>query len=308
MEYLRDDTRRLEVRQKALALLSWAVAKDSTLSGDADEVLVQRGAARYIKSGDVLTAGDFGATPAPTSAALAALVNAEDLAGRLVGAIRMPLTMPGRLQIGTIGASEVAEGAVAPVSVLTFGAATTPAKVEAMIVVSNEALRAVDTTTQNAILNILLAAAVAASDRKLVALLTAGTSTGTATPAALLAALDQAAKPYLITSLGDLLALPAGTVRDLQAAGVSILTSPAAAGILIACDASGIVIADSGVEVRTARHATVSIDLTGGSPANPVLVSLWQSNLTALGALRYVRVSARANAVAYASVVGSPIP
>lgn len=305
MNYLSDDTRRLEVRQKALARVSVAVARDTTLVSDADEALLQRGASRFVKSGDVLTVDDFGATPAPASAALAAMVNAEDVAGRLVGAIRVPLTMPGRLQAGTITTGEVGEGAVAPISVLTFTGAAKPAKVEAIVVVTNEALRAVDTTTQNAILDILVAAAVAASDRALVDILTAGTSTGTATPSALFEALDKPAKPYLIAGLGDLLALPAGTIRDLQAIGIGILTSPAAAGMLIAVDAAGVLIADSGVEVRTARHATVSIDLTGGSPANPVPVSLWQNDLTALGALRYVRVSVRSGSVAFASV-GSP--
>jgi hypothetical protein len=305
MEYLRDDTRRLEVRQKSLALLSLAVVHNTTLVGDADETLRQRGAARYVKSGDMLAADDFGATPAPASAALAAMINAEDLAGRLAGAIRLPLAMPGRLQVGTTTAAEVAEGAVAPISVLTFNAATKPVKVEATIVVSNEALRAVDATTQNGILDLLVAACAAASDRAFVAALTAGTSTGTATPAALFAAIGNPQKPYLIAGLGDLLDLPAGSIRDLQAIGIGILSSPAAAGMLIAVDAAGVLISDGGVEVRTAKHATVMLDLTGGSPANPVPVSLWQSDLTAMGALRYVRISVRPGAVAFANV-GSP--
>ena len=305
MEFLRDDTRRLELRQKALARVSLAIARDTYLVGDADETLVRRGAARFVKAGDVLTSDDFGATPAPASAALVAMINAEELAGRLVGAVRLPLTAPARLQVGTIAAAETAEGAVAPINVLTFNGATKPVKVEATIVVSDEALRAVDATTQNGILDLLVASSAAASDRALVGVLTAGSSTGTATPAALFGALDKPAKPYLITALGDLLALPAGTVRDLQAAGVGISTSPAAAGTMIAIDAAGLVISDSGAEVRTARHATVSIDLTGGSPANPVPVSLWQSNLTAVGALRSVRFTVRAGAVAYANV-GSP--
>ena len=302
MDRLRDFTQELELRHKALAGISLRLARDPLLYNNADEALVQRGASRYVKGGDVVTTGDFGATPAPTSAALAALVNAEDLLGRLLGAIRLPLTMPGRLQVGAMGAAETAEGAAAPIAALTFGAAGKPVKIEGLVVLANEVLRAVDAATQEAVLQMLVASCALASDREAVSVFTAGTPTSTATVAAIFAALDKPAKPYLLTSLGDLLDLPAGTVRDLQAAGVSVLTSPAAAGTLIALDASGVLISDSGVEVRTARHATLNLDLTGGSPANPVPVSLFQSDLTALGGLRYLRVSVREGAAAFATV------
>ena len=54
-------------------------------------------------------------------------------------------------------------------------------------------------------------------------------------------------------------------------------------------DASGLLLGDSGADVRLARHADVTIDTSGGSPANPVRTSLWQSNLTAVRGLRYLR-------------------
>jgi hypothetical protein len=173
------------------------------------------------------------------------------------------------------------------------------------IVVSDEGLRAVDQATQQAILSVLVAEAAAESNRVLVAALTAGSGVASTTPAAVLAALIRPRKPYLVTSLADLLDLPPGTVRDLQAAGVGVLTAPEAAGLLIAVDAAGLVVSDSGAEVRVAHHATLMLDLTGGSPAAPVPVSLFQSNLTALSALRYLRISVRDGASAFAPA-GSP--
>jgi hypothetical protein len=307
MEFLRDSTQQLELRQKALAGISLAVARDTSLANDVDGELVRRGASRYVKAGDVATTGDLGATPPPASAALAAMINAEDLLGRLVGAIRLPLMMPGRLQVGSLAAAETAEGAATPVAVLTFGAATKPVEVRGTVVLSNETLLAVDTRTQDSILAMLVAACALASDTHVVGVLTAGSPASSADVGVLLAGISggRPSKPCLIGGFDSLLGLAPGVLRDLGALGIPVLPCSAAGGLMIAVDAAGVLIGDSGAEVRTAHHATLDLDLSGGSPANPVPVSLWQSGLTALTGLRYVRVSVRAGAVAYANV-GSP--
>jgi hypothetical protein len=302
MERVIDLTQRFELRQKALAGISKAVARDVVLYGDADTALLARGASRHVKAGDALDTGDFGATPAPTSAALAAMINAVDLLGQFTGATRLPLMSPARLQTGAIAAETTAEAAASPILVLTFNAATAPVAVRGTIVVTNDALRAIDAVTQNAILDILVNACVAASNRRLLAILTAGSPTSPATPAGLFAALDQAARPFLICGLGDLLDLDAGAVRDLQAAGITILTAPEASGTMIALDATGLVIGDSGAEVRTARSATIDLDLDGGSPRTTTPVNLFQADMSALTGLRYIRVASRPGSVAWATV------
>ena len=133
-----------------------------------------------------------------------------------------------------------------------------------------------------------------------------GTSISTATPGALLEAISSGApsRPYLVGGLDELLSLSSGTLRDLRDLNVGILPSPAAQGLLLAVDATGILIAEAPTDVQTARHANMVLD-DGGSPQFTTVINLWQGNLSAIRAERFVRFTVRPEAVAYAAVIGS---
>lgn len=305
MDRLADLTREFDLRQKAAAVVSLAVAGDTRLTADRLELLQHRGVGRYAKGGDVTLAGDMALDRAPLDAALIALVDQGTLIGRLDGALRIPLAAAARLQAGELICEVTDEGDAVQPGRLSFDLAGVPSKVASMIVVGNDLLRDASRQTQDAVTAMLAAAIAKATDTFTIGKLTAGTAGASADPGALLAALGRAVRPYLIADYTTLLNLPAGTVRDLQALNIGVLPCAAAAGVLVAVDAAGVLVSDSGIEVATGRHPSLMIDMTGGSPAAPALVSLWQANLTALRAIRFLRVSVRSGAVAFASV-GSP--
>ena len=122
--------------------------------------------------------------------AFLAMVNAESLLGFLTGIVRIPMDATARLQLGTIVASEVGEAGLKPVARLGFDVATAPTKVAVQVVISMEAMRSFDPATQDGIRAVLVSACAAASDQVLVDTLTAGAPIGSATPAALLAAIS----------------------------------------------------------------------------------------------------------------------
>jgi hypothetical protein len=306
---LGDLTRDKEQAMRASALVAWALANDSHLHDITDpaRTFQQKGWGRYLaglqhKADDVVTTDETGVLP--LASAFLGLVDRESLLGQLDGAVRIPLTAAARLQVGTIEASAVAEGDEKPVALLAFDVTGAPSKVVATIVLSAEALRAIDQPTQVGIRQVLVSAAAAATDVALVAALTAGTASGSTAPGDLLAAISGGAprRPVLIGGYDSLLGMSVGTVTDLNAIGVAILPCAAASGLLIALDSAGLLISDGGVEVQTARHANLTLTLAGSPATN---VSLWQSNLVALRAERSLRFSIRSGAVAYAST-GSP--
>jgi HK97 family phage major capsid protein len=121
--------------------------------------------------------------------------------------------------------------------------------------------------------------------------------------------------PYLIMKPTTALAL--ATVRDATGDrlfpllgvsggsiwGVPVLTSPNVPGsndspgdhLVIALDASEILLADAGVELSSSDQATVQMDTAPDSPATAStnLVSLWQHDLLGIIAVRYVRWARR---------------
>ncbi len=299
-----------EQQMRATGLLAWAVANDSRISDATDRLgaFRQRGGSRFIKSSvDPMLTTDTAVSLGPLQAAFVGLVDAESVLGRLDGAVRIPLGAAARLQVGTITAAAVAELASKPVMALAFTTAGPGSKVEASIVISSEALRALDAGTQSGITQVLVSACAAAVDRALVAVLTAGSPAGSATPGALLAAVSggQPRRPYLLGGFDTLLGLDAGTLRDLRELGVGILPTAAASGLLIALDASGLLVSDGPVLVETARHADVLLDDGTGSPAGTSVVSLWQQNLVSVRCERWLRLALRDGAAAYSST-GSP--
>jgi hypothetical protein len=298
-----DDVQQLEQEHRSAAAVSWAIARDPAFSADVNETLQRRGAARYIKAADVLLTTDPTIALHPANMAFAGQVNAESIIGKLLGATEFPLTEGGRLQVGVVTAEITAEGDEAQNASLQFDLTGRPSKAAVAGIFTNEALTAVDPVTQAGIVQTLVAASAAAMNRVLVSVFTGGTSTGSATVSALFGALDRAVKPYLVCGLGDALALAPGVLRDLQVAGVGLITSPEASGYLIAVDATGVLFSDAGVVIDLARHATIPLSFNG-SPAVPT--NLWQNNLTAIRVVRYVKFAVRAGAVAFAATVGSP--
>jgi hypothetical protein len=304
MEFLRDDTRRLDLQQRAAALISRAIACDTSLSAVPEETLARRGAARYFKSGDTLLSTDPYVAQHPTGMAFVGLVDAQSLLGKLLGLVNIPLTEGARLLLGTVVADLTAEGAETPHASIAFDVAGAPVKVGTAGIFSNEALMSLDPVTQAAITQVLVAACAAATDVQLVATLTAGTPAASADPGTLLTAISggRPSRPVLIGGYDALLSLAAGTVRDLQAIGVTVLPCAAANGKLIALDTPGLLVSDSGVMIDVAKHATLPLTFAG-SPAVPT--NLWQAGLSAVRVVRYLKFAVRAGAVAFAAV-GSP--
>jgi hypothetical protein len=304
---LEDQTRSYERSQRAGARVAWALGCDTSLSIDPVATMREKGFSRYMKAGDVTTAGDVGVALAPLNAAFLAQVDQQSLPGQMAGVVRIPINAAARLQLGEVVATKMAEGDEKPVVQMGFDVAGPPSKVQAQIVISAEAVRGLDATTFDAITQVLISAVGRATDVELIRVLTAGVSTGLATPAALLSAISggQPRRPYVIGGLDVILGLPVGTVRDLESIGVRVLFCAAAAGVLVAVDASGLLVSEGDLQVDTARHANLVIDTVGGSPSTPVNTSLWQSNLVALRVERMIRFAVRAGAVAFAST-GSP--
>jgi hypothetical protein len=104
----------------------------------------------------------------------------------------------------------------------------------------------------------------------------------------------------LIGGVGGLLSLPPGQLRDLEAAGITTIATAAATGMLIATDAAALLVADGGNEIATAKDASLVLD-DGQAPTTSTLVSLWQSNLIGIRVERFLKISARPTASAWAA-------
>jgi hypothetical protein len=101
----------------------------------------------------------------------------------------------------------------------------------------------------------------------------------------------------LIGGLDVLLPL-AAQLDGLRSLGIGIVSTPAAAGKLIALDAAGLLVSDDGGSISVAQHADVLLDDGQGSPSTTV-VSLWHKNLAALRSERFFKFAVRADAAAW---------
>lgn len=301
-----DVVQAFEQERRASALVAWAFCADTAISDNAMKAFEARGFEDYAwrpRGKSVMSATDEAIALQPLRMAFVSEVERVSVTGQLVGAVRVPLGAFARIQVGVIEAVPIGEGQVKPVARLDFDVAGgAPSKVIAQIIVSSEWTRAVDGPTQDAIRQQLVSACAARTDADFVTAITTGLSPVTGDVGDLLAAISQGApaKPYIIGSYAELFTL-AGKLRDLRDLGVGILATPASAGKLIAIDAAGLLIADGGAEVATARHATMTFS-DGGSPAQDITVNLWQSNLTAIRAERWLKFATRAGAAAYLEV------
>jgi hypothetical protein len=290
-------------QQKATARLAFAVSSDSYFAENFLSDFKRRGFSRFVKTNvDYVSGADPGVAIGTLDAAFVGMVEARSVLGPLLelGAVAFPLNGAARLQVGEVLGAEVPEGAAKPVTRIDFELAGLPKKTVAQIVVSSEAMLAIDQATQTGIRDVLVAAVARATDRVVVNALTANAPISNATVADLFAAISGGAPaaPVLLGGLDTLLALPPGHVSDFEAMGIATIATPAASGKLIAVDATGVLIGDGGLELATARDANLVMD-DGAAPPSSTVVSLWQQNLTALRAERFLRVAVRAGASAW---------
>jgi hypothetical protein len=224
------------------------------------------------------------------------------------GAVSIPLSTTVRLQIMNVTGKATGEGAVKAFGEMAFESPSDPPeKVVGQVAFSTELLRSLDATAQNAIRQALSSALAAAIDTKLVTYFTSGspvsgTTVDTETIGELLGAIS-GGKPKAPVIIGaiDLLIGAAGKIRDIKDLGVRFVTTPDAGSALIAVDAAAVLFADSGVELSASRSGSVVLDDGEGAPSETV-VSLFQYDLVALKAERYLQIVARPDAFAHAAI------
>lgn len=96
--------------------------------------------------------------------------------------------------------------------------------------------------------------------------------------------------PTVAVMLATAMAAPTLTVAGGSYAGLPVVVSSAAGTTALAIDADSVLLADDGVVVDTAGHASLQLDSAPDSPAiaASVITSLWQNNLVALRAERFI--------------------
>lgn len=303
---MRYDIRGYETERRVEALVAKALLDDSHITDITDGITdrVQKFAARghstYAKA--LLSTADGIAETQSLSAALIEAATAESVEGMLAGSRRIGLGSQVRIMLGTIEGAVVGEAEEKVVGELEFTLGGAPIKIHAETIVSAEALRAIDSSTQSAVRAHLVSALARATDVYLVTRWTSGPATVISGDAAGIGALLDALsggkprRPYVLADFATLLSL-APSIRDLRDIGIGVVPVPAVpTGTIIAADASGMLFQDTSAEVSTARHASVAM----GSP--PSAVSLWQSNLAALRAERWLRHEYAPTAIAWGSV------
>jgi hypothetical protein len=313
MRYASDHIRDIELEDRAAASIAWAVGKNTRYALNAWDHMNAAGYAHYkhftkaatephtvddLHSDDILQ----------FTSAFLGMVVPRTLLGRLEGSQEFGLTQGARLLLGTVTARVVAEAELKPIGRLSFDVAGPASKITGEIVATREAVRSVDAKTIAGIRDALVAATVTASDVFTVDAVTAGSANPSTGVGDLLSAISggSPARPYLVGGFDTLVPL-AGTLADLRSLGVGILATPAAAGKLIAIDASGLLVSDEGASISIARHASILMSDDGtdvGSPG-PTTVNLWQADLEALRCERFLRLPFRPAAIAWAAV-GSP--
>ncbi|MPZ36599.1 MAG: hypothetical protein GEU95_00820 [Rhizobiales bacterium] len=197
-------------------------------------------------------------------------------------------------------------------------------KAIALVVMTADALREAGPAGLNFVNSELRNAVVGASDAIFLDSVTNGLTplTGSATPSTDIIALLNATN-LSSTSRIILVTPPAGVNSLLMTqaslspsslntnggtfAGITVrVTDALPGGTVVMIDASGIIAADEGLTLDTARHANLQFDdatsqASDSPPAPTTTVGLWQTNSVALRAERHWRHVARANSVAIMS-------
>jgi hypothetical protein len=91
-----------------------------------------------------------------------------------------------------------------------------------------------------------------------------------------------------VTAQGELL-LPGLTINGGEVAGCTVFPTEGISGSIVAFDATQIATADSGIELDTAKYATLQLDTVGDSPPSAATpyISLWQMDMVGLKAIRH---------------------
>lgn len=79
---------------------------------------------------------------------------------------------------------------------------------------------------------------------------------------------------------------------------IPVIVSAGAASTIVLLDAAEVLLSDAGLEIDMAQHASLQLDSEPDDPptSSTTLVSLWQMNLVALRAIRFIRWRRRRNA------------
>jgi HK97 family phage major capsid protein len=275
--------------------------------------LVQKSAAAAL---DTATGPGTGARQ--LEAAFLQAVARRSVLGRL-GAVRVSGVASVTLEATAPTAHCIGEAAVKPVSSFTFAAASLSArKLAAQVALSRELAELATPDALGIVQRALVTASASALDVALLdptsaaipgvrpASLTNGV-TGI-TPAGdfqnqigqVFAAVSDGApsRPVLVVPLQTALRLTG--LRDLEAAGVRVLVSPAAENRLIAVDADRVVTIDEGVEIRLGTP-DIQMDDAPDDPAiaSTVLASTWQRNLQVVRVEHWCNWTKAPDAVAF---------
>jgi hypothetical protein len=273
---------------------------------------------RVLQTKAVAQAGsitDWGDDLAPyatlASAFLASLRNISVFEAALPFMLRVPPHTSIRVVSGGATGATVGEGQVKLISKLTLAAQNlTEKKTVAIIAASDELLRF---AASNVFQQELSSAVAAQTDAAFVAALTVGASPissqgGTSTAvlqdinlAINALSLSSASKVFLatspdickswalkVTSTGEQL-FPQLTIHGGQIAGCEVFASEGINAQVIAFDARQVAASDGGITLDTSNETALQMDSSPDSPpsASTNLISLWQSNITALKAERY---------------------
>lgn len=290
--------------------------------------------------------------PNPYGAGFLALVNPRTLFGRMLGIVPVPMNVKitAQLEVDTL-ADFIGESKPVPVTPLSLESLTLrPAKLAIAAIFSKELARSSDPAANIVIERDLVKRVAGGTDvaaldptRGPIANERPGALTFGATEitpsgdieidvALLLGAISggSPAAPYLACSPRVALFLSTRrssngerTFPDAGLLGGSILGVPLlvcthAPDNLVALDATGVALADAGVELDSTEEASVQMSDTptnssggAGSPAAPTptdVVSLWESNAIAIKATRFISWVRRHDACAFLPVSGSPLP
>jgi hypothetical protein len=264
--------------------------------------------------------------PQPLAEPFLALARAASLLGRIPGLRLVPFGA--RMPIETQGASFawVGEGVPKPVSKMAFntGVTLTAAKASGIIIVTMELARLTKEGTEDALRDELIGGLTEFVDKAFLDPTSAavpgvkpGSITNGTTPVAgtgdlpkdvtallnaFYAANPSAAEAVLITSPG-LNAQLVG-VQGRAPFGITIVTSPAAAGIVVALDPRRVFVADAGADFSTSQYASIEmVDTTTNPPvAATVMRSLYQENEVGYKVERFINWQAVTGSVKYLTV------
>ena len=259
--------------------------------------------------------------PKPLADSFLNIVRPQEILGQLVGVLRVPLDTPIPLWTpnAVSAAGWVGQGVMKALSAFAFTSATlTPAKIQIAVAVTKELLVLALPGSEAALRDILALqivtgvneefitpARVAVANGRPGSVTNVGTLVVTqndpvkdaaAVLAALVAARPQVTNPTLIMNVDAASALIATDHhRDLTltggiAFGAKAIVVPAAGKTIAALDPSAVLLSDLGVEFDASRQASIVLDSAPVSPPdeNTVSVSLFQRNLVALRAERYI--------------------